>query len=61
MLDVPGTDGDGRRQQSDVPMISPFDRSDCFTPRLTEMAQDCDEIGRKATPMLKRRDSVAGL
>jgi LacI family transcriptional regulator len=32
-----------------------FDWADCFTPRLTVMAQDCDEIGRKAALMLKKR------
>jgi LacI family transcriptional regulator len=32
-----------------------FDWADCFTPRLTVMAQDCDEIGKKAALMLKKR------
>jgi len=32
-----------------------FDWADCFMPRLTVMAQDCDEIGRRAALMLEKR------
>lgn len=37
-----------------------FDWADCFMPRLTVMAQDCDEIGRRAALMLEQRIRTPG-
>lgn len=47
----------GRRVPEDVALVGfdDFDWADCFSPRLTVLAQPCEAIGRRAVELLVRR------
>jgi LacI family transcriptional regulator len=47
----------GRRVPEDVALVGfdDFDWADCFSPRLTVMAQPCAQIGRRAAQLLLQR------
>lgn len=47
----------GRRVPEDVALVGfdDFDWAECFSPRLTVMAQPCEQIGTRAADLLMRR------